>query len=149
MATPKTIYSQDFYAWASQNAALLKARRFDEVDIDHVVEELESMSKSERRELINRLAILLAHLLKWRYQPERRGNSWIGTIEEQRLSVLEVLEDSPSLKYELDVKLTQSYLKALAIAVKDTGLSKVSFPLNCPWTLEQILDNDFWPDSVD
>src|SRR5437016_556236 len=117
-------YNQDFYAWIMHNAKLLRQGKFSQVDVEHVAEELESMGKSDKRELSNRLALLLAHLLKWKFQAERRSNSWKYTIEEQRFELNELLEDSPSLNHELDLKFSLAYKKALLLAAKDTGLNK-------------------------
>lgn len=90
-------YDKDFYAWILRNVALIRAGRLSEIDREHVAEELESMGKSEKRELINRLALLMMHLLKWEFQPERRGNSWRASIYHQRLKLKKLLEESPSL----------------------------------------------------
>ena len=92
------LYEQDFYAWANEQAALLRSGRVSDADLEHIAEEIESMGRSEKRELISRLKLLLAHLLKWQFQPTLRGNSWRLTIEEQRRDVAEHLADNPSLK---------------------------------------------------
>lgn len=143
----QNLYDQDFYSWLIKNSQLIKEKRFSEIDAENIVEELESMSKSERRELMSRLAVLLAHLLKWSYQPEQRSNSWKYTIEEQRRAVEEVLEDSPSLKYQLDQKFNDAYSKAVLIAARETGFAKGKFPKDCPFTWEQAIDENFWPND--
>jgi hypothetical protein len=140
-------YDKDFYAWALHNAELIRQGKLSEVDLEHVAEEIESIGRSDKRELINRFAILLSHLLKWHYQPERRGNSWKYTIKTQRFEVVELLKDSPSLKYELDKQLYYAYEKALLLTVEQTGLSQDTFPITCPFSLNQALDNNFLPDS--
>ena len=94
-------YNKDFYAWLMKNASLLRQHKFSEVDIEHIAEELESMGKSEKRELTSRLTVLLAYLLKWKFQPALRSGSWKNTMLTQRIDILELLENSPSLKYEL------------------------------------------------
>lgn len=139
-------HDQDFYAWTQEQAALLRAGRLSELDTEHLIEELESMGASERRELINRLAVLLAHLLKWRYQPKRRSNSWRYTIVEQRLSVDEVLNDNPSLKHRLEDFFIEAYMRGRVKAAKETNQSISAFPESCPFTLEETLDRDFFPD---
>jgi hypothetical protein len=142
-------YDQDFYAWAMKNAELIRQGRFTEIDAEHIAEELESMGKSEKRELSNRLAVLLAQLLKWKVQRDSRqlhANSWRATVEVQRLEVAEVLQDNPSLRHGLKDRLPETYRKAVWQAVKDTGLEKQAFPATCPFTLEQVMDEDFWPD---
>ena len=140
-------YDKDFYAWILHNVALLRAGKLAKIDSEHVAEELESMGKSDKRELISRFAVLLAHLLKWKFQPERRSTSWKNTIKTQRFDVSELLEDSPSLKYELDKQIEYAYEKALLFAINETGLSQSTFPETCPFSLSQCLDRDFFPDG--
>jgi hypothetical protein len=144
----QNLYDQDFYSWLITNSQLIKEKRFSEIDVENIVEELESMGKSEKRELMSRLAVLLAHLLKWSYQPEQRSNSWKYTIEEQRRAVEEVLEDSPSLKYQLDQKFNDAYSKAILIAARETGFAKAKFPQDCPFTWEQAINDNFWPNDL-
>lgn len=139
-------YQTDFYAWTQQQAVLLKAGRLSELDAINLLEEIESMGRSEKRELDSRLTVLLVHLLKWQYQPVRRGKSWQLTIEGQRDNCADVLEDNPSLKAQLEALLVRSYNKARTLAAKETGLDKSIFPLTCSWTLADILDNEFYPD---
>ncbi len=139
-------YHKDFYAWALHSAALIRQGKLSSLDFEHIADEIESMGKSDKRELINRFAVLLAHLLKWQFQPERRSNSWKYTIEEQRDEVLDLLEDSPSLKYELNQKLERAYKKAVLLAATHTGMSKNAFPESCPFSLEKSLDDEFFPE---
>jgi hypothetical protein len=139
-------YQKDFYGWTQEQAALLKAGRLTELDIVNLLEEIETMGRSEKRELDSRFTVLLVHLLKGHYQPAPRGKSWQLTIEGQRDNCLDVLEDNPSLKPQLSELLDRTYRKARTLAVKETGLDKSVFPLICPWTLTQIIDNDFYPD---
>jgi hypothetical protein len=141
-------YEADIVAWADEQARLLRAGRFDALDIGHLADEIEDVGKSEQRELSSRMAVLVAHLLKWRCQPERRGSSWEVTIRSQRDSVARRLRKTPSLKASLadadwwaDV-----WGDALADAVRETGLGRERFPEGCPWTAEQILDAGFWPE---
>jgi len=138
-------YEKDFYAWTVHNAKLLREGKLSEVDIEHVAEEIESMGKNEKRELINRLAILIAHLLKWQFQEERRSNSWKYTIEEQRDEVLELLEESPSLKHEIEEKFDRAYRKAILWAATEMGVNKSLFKEECPYTLNKVLNKDFYP----
>ncbi len=147
MVNQTTAYDKDFYAWALYNAELMRQGKFAQVDILHVAEELESMGKSERRELINRFAVLLAHLLKWQYQPERRSNSWKYTIKEQRFEVEELLNDSPSLNHELDEQFAYAYKKALLIAIQEIGLNTDTFPEKCPFSPQQAVATDFFPEK--
>lgn len=134
------MYNQDFYAWAMTNANLLREGRWTEIDAIHLVEELEAMGRSEKREFRNRLAILLAHMLKWRYQSAWRSKSWKYSIKEQQRKVAEVLEDSPSLQAMLDSLLESAYQDARLLAAKETGLDEETFPATCPYTLALAMD---------
>jgi len=137
-------YERDFYGWIHQNIALLKRGQWADIDVEILIDELESMAKRDRRELTSRLMILIAHLLKWQFQPAKRSGSWRGSIREQRIQLVEQLEESPSLKNNLAESVVKSYPKALALAVDETGLSTNTFPRKCPYTLEQLLDEDFY-----
>ncbi|CAK0776907.1 DUF29 domain-containing protein [Gammaproteobacteria bacterium] len=138
-------HETDFYFWTQEQASLLKQGRYLEVDYEHLIEEIESMGISERRELTNRLAVLLAHLLKWKYQPERRGNSWKATVKEQRQKVVRILRQNPSLKKTVGENLADAYSDAIQIAVRETGLEENTFPTENPWHFEQISNAEFWP----
>ena len=140
------LYEKDFYAWLTQNARLMRLGKLSEIDVENIAEELESMGKSERRAFMNRLAVLIAHLLKWRFQPGIRSNSWRYSIKEQRASLLDLLEDSPSLSSEIEQKIKKAYSKALIIAARETGLPESSFPPACPFTFSQTVDDSFLPD---
>lgn len=140
------LYEKDVYAWALKNAALLRQRRFDEIDVDHIAEEIESVGKSERQALESHLIVLLSHLLKWQYQPERRSRSWELTIREQRRRVERVFGKNPGLKAVLDETLDEAYDTARLVASRETGLSDALFPEVCPWGFGDILNSDFWPD---
>ena len=143
----QTGYNQDFYAWAMHNSELLREKKLSEIDIENIAEEIESMGKRERRNLINRLAILIAHLLKWQFQPDRRGKSWKCTIKEQRIKIRNLLKDSPSLKHELGLKLNHAYEIAIVDAEKESCLEELVFPKTCEFSFEQCLDPDFWPEN--
>jgi hypothetical protein len=140
-------YEQDFFQWTQEQALLMRQGRLAEIDIEHVMEEVERMGASERRELYNRLKILLAHLLKWRCQPERRGNSWRLTIIEQRDQLDYLLKQSPSLKPVMTTAFVEAYPKARQRAALETGLGESMIPADNPFTLEQTLNSDYWPDS--
>lgn len=140
-----TSYDADFHQWIEEQTAALKAGRFDRLDVTHLIEELDSMSARERRELINRLSVLLAHLLKWQYQPERRCTSWRATINEQRRQLALLLEDSPSLARRLPEFLERAYRNAARAALDETGFLESPFPGSCAYGIEQILSEDFMP----
>jgi hypothetical protein len=140
-------YEQDLYAWTLDNVALLRTRQFDKLDVDNLIEELEYMARKDKKELVNRLAILLMHLLKWQFQPDKRTRSWRNTIIEQREEILELLAESPSLRYEISIKLAEAYKKARRKAEDETNIDQKNFPPTCPYTVEQALDDDFYPES--
>ena len=143
---PLPHYDQDFYAWTLHNARLLRQGRLSEIDAANIAEELESMGKSQKRALSNRLTVLIAHLLKWRYQAGGRSPSWRNAITIQRIELQELLEENPSLRPTLPVVLTAVYKKARLWAANETQLEPSAFPAVCPFTAEQTLDNDYWPD---
>ncbi len=140
-----TLYDQDFYAWANEQAALLRAGRLSEADIEHVAEEIESMGKTEKRELVSRLHVLLKHLLKWQYQPDARGASWQATIRVQRRDLARHMKDNPSLKSKLPEAISDAYGDAVIEAAAETNLAESTFSEACPWTFEQMMAEDFWP----
>lgn len=138
-------YDRDFYAWAMENADLLRQKKFEEIDVDNIAEEIESMGKSNKRALFSHVAVLMAHLLKWKYQPVRRSTSWTLTIENQRFEITDLINESPSLKREVELQFQHAYEKALIITAQETGINKKDLPNNCPFTLEQCLKEDFFP----
>ncbi|MGR8998767.1 MAG: DUF29 domain-containing protein [Gammaproteobacteria bacterium] len=139
-------YQKDFYSWTCEQAELLRAGRFNELDVFNLVEEIETMGRSEKRELQSRLMVLLVHLLKWQYQPARRGRSWTLTIKGQRINVEDVINDNPGLKPQLLDLLSNAYRLAIVEVSKQTMLEESIFPVKCPWTLDQIRDEGFFPD---
>ncbi|MDD5037364.1 MAG: DUF29 domain-containing protein [Methylococcaceae bacterium] len=141
-------YQTDFHEWIEEQTVLLKIGQLERLDVEHLIEELECMSARERRELINRLALLLAHLLKWQYQPERRCTRWRLTINEQRRQLALILEDSPSLTRRLSEFLPRSYQNASRAAMEETGFLESPFPANCGYDIAEILDENYWPDGI-
>lgn len=139
------LYDTDFYAWANQQAALLRAGQWQAADIEHIAQEIESMGKTEKRELVSRLTVLLLHLLKWQFQPERQGASWRATIRNQRRDITDLLHDNPSLKSLLPEVLAAAYLRAADNAAAETNLPESTFPPACPWSFAELLQSDFWP----
>ena len=138
-------YDRDFHAWANEQAALLRAGRLSELDLANIAEEIEDLGRGVKRELRSRLAILLLHLLKWSYQPDRQGKSWQLTIIEQREQLARLLDDNPSLRSVCDEALAGAYRAALLRAERETDLPGDYFPWACLWTVEQTLDPTFWP----
>ncbi|WP_353570748.1 DUF29 domain-containing protein [Candidatus Albibeggiatoa sp. nov. BB20] len=151
MTVLKQEYDTNFESWVSQHIDLLKARQWQAVDVEHLIEELEGLAKRDRNELVSHLVILLTHLLKWQFQlnqlsekwTEFTGKSWKTSIIEQRYHIQEQLDNYPSLKNYLADALIRAYPKAVSLAKKETGLSH--FPQVCPYTIEQLLDSDFYP----
>jgi hypothetical protein len=138
-------YDTDFYDWTKQQAALLRSGDLSGADLQNIAEEIESMGKSEKRELRSRLTILLLHMLKWTHQPEKRVPSWEATIRVQRPEITEHLDENPSLKHELDESITRAYKTARELAAGETGLPRSTFPLDCPWTFDEMINEDHWP----
>lgn len=142
-----SLYERDFYAWANQQAGLLRAGRLSEADIEHLAEEIESLGKAEKRELVSRLTVLLLHLLKWQFQPDLRGNSWRNTVRVQRIALQDHLADNPSLKSVLAEAIAAAYRVAGIEANTETGLPESAFPAACPWSFDQMMKDDFWPEE--
>jgi len=150
------LYDTDYSQWAQRNAELLRARRFEELDIRHLLEELSDMSKSDRRELHSRLLILLAHLLKWEFQyhtlaerwREFKGDSWRATIIEQREQLADLFSQSPGLKAAIEDSIATAYPAAVRLAHKETRLPIKVFPESCPYSREQIFADAFYPERT-
>jgi len=141
-------YDKDVLLWSQEQARLLRAGRFAELDIEHLADEIEDVGKSEKRELANRMAVLLARLLKWSRQQENRTNSRRATISHQRKRITLALKETPSLKTVMRDRDWQEgvWLDAVAQASKETGLPEEELPESCPWTMELAVDADFWPE---
>jgi hypothetical protein len=146
LSPKKSLYEQDFYAWANEQAALLRAGAFSAADIENIAEEIESMGRGEKRELVSRLTVVLLHLLKWRYQPENRGASWRVSIANTRDDLADLLEDAPSLRANRTVHLASAYKRARRQASAETGLPEKTFPPTSPFSFDQAINVDFWPD---
>ena len=155
----KTEYEQDFQQWIEHHITLLKEGRFNEIDAEHLIEELEDMGKSNVHELESRLIILIAHLLKWHIQlpimktqriyEDYDGKSWRKTIIEQRAQIIYLFKKVPSLKSKTQNAINNTYSEAMTLAVDETGLPESLFPIECPYTVEQLLDKSFYPESKD
>jgi hypothetical protein len=155
MQTPKTeqipdtkmqsLYETDFYAWIQEQAKLLKNQEWSQLDLPNLIEEIESLGKQQRAELRNRLKVLIGHLLKWEYQPEQRSRSWLMTIRVQRRDTQELLEENPSLKPYLEEALQKIYESGRDLAVGETNLPLKTVPKDCPYMLEEIFSDGFYP----
>ncbi len=145
---PKTnqLYEQDFYLWLETTAQLLKEGRLSELDLENLIEEIETMGRSEKDALESNLIIILLHLLKWRYQPNKRSRSWKSSIFEHRRRLDKALKNSPSLKSYFREIFAECYQYGRKKASIETGLSLKAFPLESPFSIEEVLDQDFLPD---
>lgn len=141
-------YDTDFYSWSLEQAALLRAGKFDQLDFEHLIEEVEDMGNRHYDQLESRLAVLFLHLLKWLYEPSHRGASWVSTIREQRRAIPRHLKKYPGLKGQLETIMADAYGFGREDAADETGLPLGTFPAECPWTLEQALSHEFWPEPA-
>jgi hypothetical protein len=137
-------YENDLYQWTKVQGDALRRRAVNEVDWDNVAEEIESLGRSERREIASRLEVLLLHLLKWRFQSDQRGQSWWASIRDARNELERVLEDNPSLRALPAERLPKAYANARVRALEETGLYHL--PEACPWDADQILSPKFLPE---
>lgn len=143
-------YDEDLYSWSLEQARLLRERKFDQIDLEHIIEEIEDMSKSEKRALESFLETLLMHLLKWQYQPFYIGRrSWELTIIEQRKRLKKHMRENPGLKSKLEEAIFDAYDLAKSGAEKETGIPSATFPETCPWEYEQFVNPDFWPEPAE
>lgn len=142
-------YKADFNLWIEQTTQLLRSHRWQEVDVEYLIEEVQGLGKSERRAIASQLTRLLLHLLKWQYQPQRRSDSWLDSITDSRTQIELTIEDSPSLKSYPTEQLEESYQRARRQAAKQTGMLISVFPEECPYFLELVLDEDWLPEASD
>ena len=141
------IYNRDYHLWLEETAQLLKNRDFEQLDLENLIEEIETLGRSERNKLISSLRLIYQHLLKWQYQPEKRSKSWTDTIDRERDNVNDYIEDMPSLKRSLDdpEAIGKAYSRGRRDAMKETGINNL--PKECPFTIEQVLDSNYLPSS--
>lgn len=144
MAVPNS-YEADFYAWTIEQATLLHDQQWQHLDLENLIEEIISLGKQQRQELRNRLSMLLAHLLKWEYQPQHRSRSWLATIRVQRRDVQRLLAENPSLKSYLQEGLFAAYENSRDLAMGETNLPATTFPELCPYDIDKIWDESFYP----
>jgi uncharacterized protein DUF29 len=145
--TAKELYDQDIFLWTVRNAELLRAGRLEEADLEHIAEEIEDMGSSQERTLSSRLHVLVTHLLKMQAERQSRArNGWMATVDTQRYHIRRLLKRAPSLKNQVAEEITEGYRVAVGEAAAGTELPKSSFPKTCPFTVEQILDEEFFPE---
>ena len=140
-----TTYESDFYQWTQQQADLLRKGALSDLDVEHLIEEIDSMGRRDKSALRSYLLNVAMHLLKWQYQPERRGMSWRLSIENGRDQIAWQIKDSPSLRLQLAELLADVYPSAQRNAAGETGLPLTTFPKTCSLTVEQIT-GDWWPE---
>lgn len=146
-ATPDEVYTNDFYAWTQEQSRLLRAHSHNALDWDNLAEEIGDLGKSVKNEIRSRLRVILTHLLKVAFQPDRRKGGWDATIKVQRRDLLHVLAENPSLRAFPAAALGREYEAARILAGGETGLPESAFPESCPFTVEEVLDADFWPEA--
>lgn len=139
-------YDIDFYGWSQEQADLLRAGHFNELDTENLLEQIEAMGRSEQRGLESHLKVLFQHLLKWKYQPARRGTNWLLSIKEQRKLTQKRLRSNPSLKSKLPEILNDAYEVSILSTARETGIEETVFPKQCPWTFEQVISDEFFPE---
>jgi hypothetical protein len=144
----QTGYEQDFYAWLMEQAAHVRGKEWEALDIDNLAEELETLGREQRHAIRSQLRILVIHLLKWAHQPARRSESWRHSIGNARAEIDGRLEMSPGLRRELLDVLGWAYPRARRAAADETGLPLAMFPETCPWSLEALQDEDFLPEAT-
>lgn len=147
-ASPKSLYETDFVRWVETTVEQLRTQNYSSVDWANLIEEIEDMSRRERKSLKNNLVVVLLHLLKWQYQPEYRSGSWRSSLREYRRRINDDLKDSPSLVPYLQTILAECYANAREQAADETGLSLEIFPNDCLYLPEQVLNAEYLPDSV-
>lgn len=143
-----TSYESDVVAWAKEQAEMIRSGRFDKLDLKNIAEEIEDVGKSEQRELASRMAVLLAHILKWKFQPQKRSISWTLTIKEQRRLLVRRVQKTPSLSPMLSDPewIDEIWVDAKALAEKETGLDIGTYPEVCPWPMANVLAPDWLPE---
>lgn len=137
----------DIAAWAAEQVALLRSGQLSRIDAEHIAQEIEDLGAGERRGLASRFIVLQQHLLKWQYQPERRGASWRNTIRVQRRAIKRMLKRTSSLRHMLEDPEWQEEIwdDAVDRTVRETGLAPAALPDRSPWTMEQLRDEEFLP----
>jgi hypothetical protein len=143
-----SLYDTDYVAWLAEQVAHLRAGRLAALDVQNVAEELESLRKSERRQLENRLEVLLLHLLKWDYQPDQRSNRWRASVAKQRSRIRRLLRDSPSLQHQVEPMCREAYPGAVQGAAIETRLSDTAFPPTLAYSVEQIFERELPADEL-
>ncbi|MEL6604892.1 MAG: DUF29 domain-containing protein [Cyanobacteria bacterium J06614_10] len=143
----KSLYDVDFNLWVEAQVLALKSERLEDLDLPNLIEEIEYLARKDKKALRSYLEVLLMHLLKWQFQPSKRSKSWKVSVTRARLEIEDIFEDSPSLKNYLPTVVNRVYARARTVAEQETELNITTFPADCPYTLEQALNVDFWPNG--
>ncbi|WP_257292789.1 DUF29 domain-containing protein [Endozoicomonas sp. ONNA1] len=143
----KSLYERDPYSWAHQQAQLLREGKLNELDVLNLIEEVEDLGNSRSDAVESFFIVIITHLLKWQYQPEHRCSSWRGSINNGRRQIARKIKKNPGLKPKLDELYSDVYEDAAQTAVDETELARELFPKENPWTKEQVMDTDFWPED--
>jgi hypothetical protein len=141
----QTLYDTDFNLWLETTANLLRERKLEYLDYENLIEEIEGMGQSQKSALESNLIILLLHLLKWYYQQQKRSASWVFTIADHNLRIHKTFQKNPSLKRYFEEVFDECYRDAVRLATKETGLKPDTFPVQCPFSIERVLDFDSLP----
>jgi hypothetical protein len=141
----RSLYDQDFYSWALEQGLLLRSRRFSELDLENLIDEVEALARGEVSELDNRYTTLLLHLLKWQFQPDQRSNSWRAAIRRSRIRIHKLLDQNPGLKPRQQELFDEAYPEAREGAAAETNLPSEHFPAELPYTLDKAMAPEFWP----
>jgi hypothetical protein len=140
------LYETDIALWAERQADILRRRASNEIDWENVAEEIESLSRTDKREIRSRLAVICEHLLKWQFQPDARSNSWRSSVRQGRDEIADIIKESPSLAHYPAQQLPDAYARGRKAAAEETEIADL--PAACPWTIDQVLDSDFWPGAT-
>ena len=138
-----SLYTTDFYAWAQHQSDYLRLEEFDKIDWQNIAEELQDLGNQTRREVESRLRLIIMHLLKWQWQPDHQSRSWRNTINVQRRNLMRLLKKNPTLRAQLSDFVPDTYAEACEDAFEEMGLLHWTFPADCPYTAEQLVDTDF------
>lgn len=141
------IYQTDFQAWTKAQIEILRNQEWHKLDLENLIEEIDTLGRQQLQELRNRLAVLIGHLLKWQYQSEQRSRSWLATIRVQRRDILRLIKENPSLKSYLEEAILEAYDNARDLAMGETDLPEETFPQSCQYAPQEILSHDFYPDN--
>ncbi len=138
-----TLYEKDLASWVAEQASHLRNKEFDKIDLENFIDEFEGIVKRDKRSMKSYFEILLTHMLKWQYQPSKRSSSWYASIRNSRDEINGIIEDSPSLKNNMELAYETAWKKGRKHALEETGLKNSELPKICPWDLKDALQMKF------